>query len=545
MSTEYLFSDDAWTLNVDHPMSLAESVESPFASPYTVITSVDYTLGTAYTGVFVATTPVGGSSSFQALCVDTMGAIHFVTGTLTTIVNILTVDTILGTGATFPVKFAVRGAAPNATWWYTTAPDVMDSFIGPTGFTVGRVGVITFCPPEMMDSCQSRHSSIRVLNQALSGYPTVVSFGLDLTQDPLVDEISTLSQFVEPVTHALIGAMLGDLEVDVGKSVPWTSYFTNNVYITDINLGDPRYWIIDWDRTFAAAKHTSLPIDFFSDPIAFRKAQFAAALEDWKYQDQDWVLFIDGHEGLSCDTRSLPDHVDVAPFASYIQREVQRAVDLGDTWVSIPFYAFVRNAAPEPQSWLIEDPAVIAQRVAAAGLDIDPVQLNTAVVYVGVPYYYQRATVDVQGLVRLVKVSALKDPTFDWALIDTLNTPTPNVKLQVVSYGYARWVNPDTGVDEGYQMRRHLNKVRPLLGLPITGSDATGTAGPYSYASNGVLVTNSGSGSSQPILTPMYSASFRDNFRDGVWYDFGDFGSRQATITPLTAVGTGVGFNKT
>lgn len=539
MPVEQLFSDDGWLLHVDDP-TIASIYELPTVSPYTVITSIDYVIGGAYSGVFVASAPVSGSSSIKALVVDGLGVIRLITGTLTTGVTVISTSTVLATVTSFPLTLTVIGAAPNATWWHTSTPDIMDSVTEATGFTVARAGIIVFCPPGMNDTCTSRHNYVRIIPQGFPGYPSVVSFGFDLAQEPSADEITAFTQFNEPITHALIGATLGDLELDVGKSVPWVSFFTNDVYVTDINLGDPRYWIIDWDKTFRAGKHTSLPIDFFSNPVAFRKAQFAAALEDWKYGDDDWVLFIDGHEALSCDTRTLPDFFDINPFGSFIQREVQRAVDLSVEWLSIPFYAFVRNAAPEPQSYPIQDQTAVTQRVLASGdPTIDAVQINTAVVYVGVPYYYQRASASEQGLVRLIKVSALKNPSFDWALIDTPNTPTANVKLQVVSYGYAHWINPDTGIDDGYEMRRHLNKVRPLLGLPLSGTDATGTAGPYSYSNNGVLATNPGSGSSQPILTPMYSAVFRDNPRDGVWYDFGDFGSRQATVTALSAAAAG------
>ena len=43
--------------------------------------------------------------------------------------------------------------------------------------------------------------------------------------------------------------------------------------------------------------------------------------------DDDWILFIDAHEGLSVDNRSLPDDYDFAPFKSFLWREIQRAQD--------------------------------------------------------------------------------------------------------------------------------------------------------------------------------------------------------------------------
>jgi hypothetical protein len=408
------------------------------------------------------------------------------------------------------------------------------------GFTVQQAGVIMF---NGAATDTSRHVEVRVIESDFSAYPAVGEGTVEVVSLAPADELGTILVSTEPAIHAIIGAPFGDLEMDIGKSVPWTSLFANNVFITDINIGDPRYWVIDWDKTFKTAKYTSLTIDFFTNPTAWREAQFLAADAAWSYDEDDWVLFVDGHEGMSCDTRSLPDDVGVNPFQAYVQREIQRAVDLSDDWACIPFYAFVRNGTSEPQEHDIEDPAVVAARIEEAGLDITVESINKATVFVGPPYYYQRAPANEQGLVRLVKVSALRDPGFDWSLLDTLSTPSADVKLQVVSYGYAHWVNPDTEVDDGFQMRRYLNMVRPLPGLPITGSDATGTLGPYAYADNGALVVSPGTGTSQPILTPMYTSVFRDNPRDGVWYQFGGTGSRSLMPIPALAGGAGTGWD--
>lgn len=542
MSTvEQLFSDDVWLLNTDAD-NLAAVVSKTLASPFVVTTSLEFVIGTTYSGIYLASALSSGVRSFSALVADALGTLYTVTGQLQEDINGVVVAspvfTTLATGSA-PFSLAVFVATPNATWYYSTAPDVITPFTAAIGFTAVQGGVITFGTD--MTASQSRLARVRMFNGTIPGYPTITETEIALAQDTPSDAVNTLTATIDPVIHAIIGAQLGDLEIDIGKSVPWTSFFASDVYLTDINVGDPRYWIIDWDRTFRTAKYTSLTIDYFTDPAGWREAQFLMADAAWNYHPNDWVLFIDGHEALSCDTRSAPDDVSVSPFASFVHREIQRAIDLGAQWASIPWYAYVRTGVVSAVSYEIEDPDVVTQRLIAAGLDLNVADVNTSVVHVGVPYYYQPTP---GGLVRLVKVAALRDPGFDWNMLDQLSAPSANVKVQVVSYGYAHWLNQENGADDGFAIRRMMSRVLPLTGLPLVGSDSAGVQGPYTYSDGTDLLTNPGVGVAQPILTPMYSSVFRDNPRDGIWYLPGDLASNDQRVMPGLAAAVGTAFNK-
>lgn len=540
-TVEQLFSDDVWLLNTDAD-NLAAVVSKTLASPFVVTTSLEFVIGTTYSGIYVASALSSGVRSFKALVADALGTLYTVTGQLQEDVNgVVIASPVFATLATgsAPFSLAVFVTTPNATWYHSTAPDVITSFTAAIGFTAVQGGVITFGTDMTMS--QSRLARVRMFNGTIPGYPVITETEIALSQDAPSDVISTLTVTDDPVIHAIIGAQLGDLEIDIGKSVPWTSFFANDVYLTDINVGDPRYWVIDWDRTFRTAKYTSLTIDYFTDPAGWREAQFLMADAAWNYHPEDWVLFIDGHEGLSCDNRSQPDDVSVSPFASFIHREVQRAIDLGAQWAAIPWYAYVRTGVVSAVSYEIEDPALVAQRLLASGLDISVADVNTATVHVGVPYYYQPTP---GGMVRLVKVAALRDPGFDWNMLDQLTAPSANVKVQVVSYGYAHWLNPEDGVDDGFAIRRMMSRVLPLTGLPMIGADNAGVQGPYSYSNGTDLLHNPGVGVAQPILTPMYSSVFRDNPRDGIWYLPGVLASNDQRALPGLAAAVGTAFNK-
>ena len=70
----------------------------------------------------------------------------------------------------------------------------------------------------------------------------------------------------EPWVHGIVGAQLGDLEVDVGRSVRWLDYLTDDLFITDVNLGTQRYWVLNWATTFPYSKHTVTGRNFFYSP---------------------------------------------------------------------------------------------------------------------------------------------------------------------------------------------------------------------------------------------------------------------------------------
>lgn len=293
----------------------------------------------------------------------------------------------------------------------------------------------------------------------------------------------------EAYIHGIVGAQFGDLEFDVGKSIRWTQWFVDDIHITDVNLGEPRYWIVNWAETYPQAFNSIASINFFyskESSVRFRKEQFRLATKNLILEDNDWCLIVDAHEGMSVDSRSLPDDYLIAPFRSFIYREITRAETAGRTHVVIPFFAFLKHDDIMNIEYWTTD-----QQQQQVPLGTDPV--DTAIQSVGTPYYVAE-----QGLARLVKVSALKNPAFDWTIIDTPQAIVDTtVKVQLVSYGYAHWneqdiVPPATepeplaeANDDGYRMRNMLSKIRPIASLPYgspyhpVADDPAGLVGPW------------------------------------------------------------------
>lgn len=334
----------------------------------------------------------------------------------------------------------------------------------------------------------------------------------------------------EPTIHGIVGSQFGDLEFDVGRSVRWLQYFVQSLFITDTNVGTQRYWVVNWAQSFPQSKHMISGINFFVSAAAFRKQQFESASAAFNYHPQDWVIFLDGHEGLSVDNRSFPIDYAVNPFTSYLWREIDRATTAGQTRVVLPFFAFLRSGEVQNISY-----------DTAATVGLIPIQQP-----VGVPYYLPN-----QGLPRMFQVSALQNPAFNWASIDTLTTPDTNCKAQIISYAYAHWnlqdiVAPATAVepltsanDDGWTMRNLISQVVPI-GLPLgtwqsPASDPVGSPGPwfldtFSTVNPGMTVDSAGHTpavlATAGVRTPLYDGVFRLNLRDGLWYeDDGDVGS--------------------
>jgi hypothetical protein len=380
-------------------------------------------------------------------------------------------------------------------------------------------------------------SSFRVLPGTTSlPYPSTSEYFLPIGTAPAAQP-PALTSTQEAVIHALVGAQFGDLEFDIGKSVRWTQWFADDVFITDVNYGDPRFWIVDWTKSFPYVNYkTNTGRSYFDDPVGFRKRQFADA-EQFAYDNadalvfdnNDWVLWVDAHEGLSVDnTPPLPPDYDFDLFRSFVAREIRTAIEAGKSIITLPFFAFVRHADLQnvEYDWRPNQPAGGPKAVAACA----------------VPYY-----IPAQGLVRLVKVSALRSPSFDWSTIDQPSAATAGVRIQVVSYGYAHWnlqdiVPPATGVptltadnDLGWKQRNLLSKVRPITGLPFgttwqfPNADNQGKAGPWAPDTFSNQVTGVVIPAARPAIdpactgvrVPLYDNVLRFNTRDGVWYSDG------------------------
>jgi hypothetical protein len=340
----------------------------------------------------------------------------------------------------------------------------------------------------------------------------------------------------EPYVHAIVGCQFGDLEFDVGKSVRWATWFVDNLFVLDVNLGEQRYWIVNWAETFPDAGHTVTSVNYFVLPTEFRKEQWKQyKLAFGEPGDDDWILFIDGHEGLGVDNRSLPDDYAFAPFKSFLWREVQRAQGLGQPFAVLPYYVFLRS----------DNIVNVTYETVVVAAEVEPVQQA-----ISTPYYLAH-----QGLKRLWNAKELKKPDFDWTQLDVPVAPSANAKIQIVSYGYAHWnlqdieppateVPPLTAEnDQGWQMRQLLSKVRAIPGLPLgdtwipPSSDPAGLPGPWSPADANnpdPIDPETGDPLPQPVtphasmvglVTPLYDCVFRLNMRDGVWYEAGVSGN--------------------
>ena len=333
---------------------------------------------------------------------------------------------------------------------------------------------------------------------------------------------------VEPVIHGLVGAQFGDLEYDAGRSVRWTQWFVDDMLITDVGRGDQRYWVVNWARVFPEVNSHVTGTNFWVIPKEFRKEQFRYAQTKMNMSDDDWVLWIDAHEGLICDTRSVPDDFSAIMFRSWIYREVARAVDASRDRIVLPFFA-----------WVADNYLQVVTYPAGVG---DPNVTTT----VAVPYY-----LPYQGLTRLMKVSVLKDPQFNWSDLDR---PVPvvdsSIKLAVVSYGYGHWCIQDipagktfapplsADTDEGWKMRNLISKVRPLAGLPYgpewvdPDEDTPGLPGQWCFAQRNAPVPINvpkpppeAAPETAGLLTPLYHTVVRINLRDGMIYAAGETGN--------------------
>jgi hypothetical protein len=264
---------------------------------------------------------------------------------------------------------------------------------------------------------------------------------LDIGTAPVVQPPAlTLSQ--ESIIHGIVGAQFGDLELDVGKSVHVTQRYVDDIFITDTAAGVQRYWVINWAKSFPQANWAFAETNYFKAPATYRREQWAKAqaAATLAFDDNDWVIFVDAHEGLSSDTRSKPDDYLVAPYASYLYREIARANAAGQDRIVLPFFVYVRGSIPQNVQY--NDP-YWAQFSAKA------TQVASA------PYY-----LPYQGMTRIIKVSALKNPAFDWTLLDT-PVPIPANQLPEAPYLNAV-VGTATTPDPGPLPREHcfIFKVR-------------------------------------------------------------------------------------
>lgn len=386
--------------------------------------------------------------------------------------------------------------------------------------------------------------------------------------------------------HGIISSYFGDNELDVGKSVTWTQLFCDTEFILDAQVGRTiRRFVIDWAKTFPSAEYSyNAGTSFLLGPLEaeeWRKASFDRADAEFGYSEDDWVLFVDATEGLSVDDRTPPESFVETyygdPFKAYVLEEINNsgpAVDM----LYMPVWAFTRDSAPFKVFGII-DPALEDY---LDDLALSPGSVPSGV-YAGVPAAVLRAansteTVSAYSyytyagfLPRLIKVSALRSPGFDWGLLDTFASEVPDEPnseacqdyLALISYAYARWAAPEdidqaTGLaisesaDIGYQMRQAISEIRPIDGLGTESwatADVVVEAAPYQLLADytdprtkfesdqqGPQFSTAFNSSTlnfnrRPVppdpdgwtaeielRTPLYDLLFRNNLREGIFY---------------------------
>lgn len=257
--------------------------------------------------------------------------------------------------------------------------------------------------------------------------------------------------------------------------------------------------------------------------------------------------------GLGYYTTEPPGYFDGSMFQSWIQSEIASAVAAGKDLISLDGWAMVRSSPVEEISLRI----------------VDTGYANTSKIF-GVEYENDDPTkplvkaprcdefyVPMGNLVRLAKVSALSNPSFNWQLLDQPQTYSGAAQaelLSLISYAYLRWAERPTDmtqavdsnapnyvvgdatdpplrpvsvdVDAGFAMRRLISEVRPLTGLPLVweDQDADGQqplVGDYQKLDTFMYPVYD-NGIFQGYLkyggTPLYPGVVRKNLREGVWY---------------------------
>lgn len=452
--------------------------------------------------------------------------------------------------------------------------------------------------------------------------------------------------------HGVVSTYFGDLEFDIGKSLNWSKSFCDTTYVMDTNFSESsRQYIIDWDRSFPTVKKSFFSqYSFLTSPTTaknWRKESFTRAKTAWNYDPNDWVIFIDGTEGLNVyhapptsfdidsaalvsqedstvstitfttatdhgaaigdtlqlvgtyltatvnsiettfsfdglylvtgvpslneisvekDLEAVIDIVDTPlditahgylttepdgyftgeVFKSWIQAEIDAAIDDGKNFISLDSWALIRSGAPTDLVFTLSQPGL---------------QANAATATTCEEYY-----VPMGSMIRIGKVSSLNNPAFNWLSFDqpepSFVSAYPADKLSLISYAYVRWsdspVNMTQAVDDtapnyvdplddatpplrpvsidydvGYAMRRLISQVRPLLGVPIAPED-WGDADPDgeqpmidSYKKLDLVYFQNEQYVDEEFVyngyrpyggSPLYPGILRANLREGIWY---------------------------
>jgi hypothetical protein len=357
--------------------------------------------------------------------------------------------------------------------------------------------------------------------------------------------------------HGIVCSYLGDSEYDIGKTAAWLNNFVNTLFFYDLNYGDAaRKYAVDYAKTFPDAKfayHPASSPGFYADAPLFRQMAFQAGLKAWKYDDADYVVFIDASESISSDTafdQLLPD-TEWPTLFSLLLDEAR----LGTDAVSMGYHVFL-NQGTVAEEYMSADPALgnnlittIAELEDDIAAETDPVEkaalqasldkslmiqaANDSVLYWTCdPHYtsYSTGALDRMFRVGYAKTLMHDDWTDGWVRLDSFGMQRSSgqtaVSAAIVSYSYARFAEgkgppPWNEADDGGFANRVL--VQPVRNVGLTTDYATpdpagvgspaGTQSPaYCY-----LYDQFDTGDGDPDFNK-YVALWRQNPRDGVWY---------------------------
>ena len=357
-----------------------------------------------------------------------------------------------------------------------------------------QVGVVLVPDAEVPILEQASITDYRLFNEVITpdppeGLPTQQLDVPYLASDASL-AVGTFAVGDEPVVHGLLGAQFGDLEVDIGKSAIWLQFLVDDLFITDINTGQQRYWVVNWSATLPEAKHNITGRNFFVNPAEWRKDQFEAGDKAWNYGDDDWCIFIDGCECLSFDTRSLPDDFNANLFKSWIYREIERAVERGQDRAYLPLFVYLKYSD-------LQNVTYPAATQLHTGDDKDITQA------ISVPWYLPAG-----WMCRLIKVSALRDLDFDWSSLDTPVTTPPAGETSYLTPTIDTVTTPDPGPlpnECTFVFKVRGPSARGTVASQYTGANCSFFLDRYSNANGDILLATSPTGST--TTNPNFAAS--------------------------------------
>jgi hypothetical protein len=102
--------------------------------------------------------------------------------------------------------------------------------------------------------------------------------------------------------HAIVSSYFGEYEYDLNHSLNWTRNFCDTVYVLDNNISQkPRVDIERIAGIYDNIKYGFEGVPFFGveEAASWRKRSYALGKQAWNYENDDWVIFVDGTEGLN------------------------------------------------------------------------------------------------------------------------------------------------------------------------------------------------------------------------------------------------------